>query len=78
MRSSALGKGVYAFSEAARLIEVRPTRVSAWFRGRPTGRGPVLTSDYGKPRVSPSAISFLDLIEALVASKLHIPGMPRL
>jgi uncharacterized protein (DUF433 family) len=73
---SSLGRGVYAIAEAARLTDVKPATVRAWFRGRrrdggPVGRGPLLDGDYGSPNV----ISFLDLIEVLVAGHLREAGV---
>ena len=71
MPQSLLGKGVYAYPEAARLLKISPQRARAWFLGRATGRGPVLKSDYAVRGAPADVISFLDLIEALVASRLR-------
>ncbi len=72
-----LGNGIYGFAEAGRLTHVNPRTVRAWFRGRTKhgariGRGPVFKSQYDED----SAISFLDLIEVLVAGNLRTAGVP--
>lgn len=74
---SFLGTGVYGFTEAGRLTHVNPQTVRAWFRGRyrakmPVGRGRVFQSQYE----SAAVISFLDLIEVLVAGQLRLAGVP--
>lgn len=71
-----LGRGVYGLAEAARLTRVSSRTVAAWFKGRfhdgiPAGRGPVLKGEYSHRRV----ISFLDLIEVLVAGQLRDAGV---
>ncbi len=71
-----LGQGVYGLSEAARLTNLKPTRVREWFKGRPD-RGPsnqVFTSDYSFLS-DVRAISFLDLIELFVAGQLREHGV---
>src|SRR5688572_8477948 len=75
VRETFLGRGIYTFSEAAKLTDVAARTVGAWFEGRfrlgqPTGRGPVLNRDYAG-----RLISFLDLIEVLVAGKLRQHGV---
>jgi uncharacterized protein (DUF433 family) len=75
-RNDYLGNGIYRFSEAAKLTSVPTRTVSAWFNGRlskgsPSGRGRVFQSDYA----SSGVISFLDLIEVLVAGKLRQHGV---
>lgn len=70
-----MGRGVYDYSEAGRLIGVSGRRVAAWFRGRSSGRGPVLHGDYTDKLPNHRAISFLDLIEASVVSKLRVHGV---
>lgn len=72
-----LGRGVYPIAEAARLTKVKPATVRAWLRGRQShgvavGRGPLLHADYG----SADVLSFLDLIEVLVAGHLKEAGVP--
>lgn len=66
----ALGKGVYSFSEAAKLVNLNPKRIREWFRG---GR-PVFVSDL-PPLGSEFAISFLDLVEVFVAGHLRDFGI---
>ncbi len=71
-----LGNGVYSYKEAARLTGLKPTRVYEWFRGRPTkpGRPAVFAGDYA-PVEGNYAISFLDLIDVLVAGHLRNHGV---
>jgi uncharacterized protein (DUF433 family) len=71
-----LGNGIYAYPEAARLTGVHTQTVRAWFLGRkkhgePIGGGAVFNSEYGDD----PAISFLDLIEVLVAGQLRNAGV---
>jgi uncharacterized protein (DUF433 family) len=70
-----LATGIYSFSEAARLIEVSPQRVRAWFRGWPGGQGPVFRSCLARGGSRPSVMGFLNLVEALVASQLREHGV---
>jgi uncharacterized protein (DUF433 family) len=69
-KSGQIGLGVYSIAEAARLTNLNPARLRAWFVGR-TGRfaqKPLLKSDY--ERVDGDlAISFLDMVDAFVASQ---------
>jgi len=63
-----LGQGVYTVAEVSKLTDLHPGRVRSWFKERPdgSGRGPVFESDY--PAVAGDyAVSFLDLIDVLVA-----------
>jgi uncharacterized protein (DUF433 family) len=60
-----LDHGIYTMTEAARLIELHPARIRDWFDGR--DKSPVFKADY---EASEKLISFLDLIDALVATKL--------
>src|SRR5262245_22276204 len=68
--SAVLGHGIYSLAEAARLLEVRTGKIDEWFRGRRSRLSAVLTSVYGEaPRVG-----FLDLLEALVVTRLRERG----
>lgn len=75
MYDSVLGKGIYDYSEAARIIGVRAQRLSTWFRGLPRARGPVLPGEYSADFGHRRIISFLDLIEADVAAQLRGYGV---
>lgn len=75
MTTTILGRGIYDYSEAGRLIGERGHRIAAWFRGRSSGRGPVLHGDYREELPGHPAISFLDLVEASVVSKLRDHGV---
>ena len=75
MATTILGRGIYDYSEAGRLIGVSGQRIAAWFRGRSSGRGPVLHGDYADELPNQRVISFLDLIEASVVSKLRDHGV---
>ena len=67
---SALGRGIYTYGEAARLLGVSHARVRGWFEGWP-GRGPtVVQSDYAADGES-TVVSFLDLVDAMVATQLR-------
>jgi uncharacterized protein (DUF433 family) len=72
-----LGRGVYSLTEAARLTQLRPGRVRAWFQSLESGRPgqPVFQSDY-PPVGGDRAISFLDLIEVCIAGKLRAAEPP--
>jgi uncharacterized protein (DUF433 family) len=74
--TAVLGKGVYSFSEAARLTQLRPKRVREWFRGRSAtkSRNPVFKSDF-EPVAGEFAISFLDLVDVYVAGQLREHGV---
>ncbi len=75
MGVAVLGNGIYTYAEAARLLEIKPQRLSRWFVGGRTRRGPVLESTYAQAVGLERTISFLDLIEALVATKLRAKGV---
>jgi uncharacterized protein (DUF433 family) len=71
-----LGNGIYDINEAARLTGLKRTRVRSWFRGRvsdPTPR-PVFQSDYAGTG-GENAISFLDLVEVIIAGQLRGHGV---
>lgn len=71
---SMLGNGVYSFPEAAALTQLPTKRVRGWFADAGGGGNPrrgVFRSDYGRE----GAISFLDLIEVLVAGNLREQGV---
>jgi uncharacterized protein (DUF433 family) len=63
-----LGQGVYTMAEVSRLTGLHPGRVRSWFKKRAdgSGHGPVFESDY-QPAAGDYAVSFLDLIDVLVA-----------
>jgi uncharacterized protein (DUF433 family)/DNA-binding transcriptional MerR regulator len=64
-----LGRGVYSFSEAARLTGLNQSRLREWFRRRP-----VFQSDF-QPVGRDLAISFYDLIDVFVAGSLRNHGV---
>lgn len=67
-----IGQGVYTLAEVSKLTQVHPSTVRTWFKGRSdgTGLGYVFLSDY-QPVGGDYAVSFLDLIEALVAGQFR-------
>ncbi len=67
-----LGKGAYILAEVSRLTQLHPLRVRSWFKQRPdgVGYGPIFDSDY-KSIGSDFAVSFLDLIDVLVAGQFR-------
>ena len=67
-----LGQGVYKLVEVSRLTELHPNRVRSWFKHRSdsAGRGPIFESDY-EPVDGDFAVSFLDLIDVLVAGQFR-------
>ena len=74
---SKLGHGVYSFSEAAQLTELRIARVREWFRGHKRGdarKGVVFCGDY-TPVGGDFAISFFDLVDVFVAGQLREHGV---
>jgi uncharacterized protein (DUF433 family) len=68
-----IGQGIYTLAEVSRLTEVHPSTVRTWFKDRSggTGLGCIFHSDY-QPVESDFAVSFLDLIDVLVASQFRI------
>ena len=79
MTAPTLGSGIYTFAEAGRLTGLAPRRVRDWFRGRPITqkagrRSRVFDADYSD--AAGGRISFLDLIEVLVAGNLRELGIP--
>ena len=68
-----IGQGIYTLAEVSRLAELHPSTVRTWFKGRPDrlGQGSILYSDYQSVR-GDYAVSFFDLIDALVAGQLRI------
>lgn len=75
VKSDALGLGIYTFSEAGRLTGLGSQRVRSWFEDRTSagklrGRGRVFQSHFGS-----DVISFLDLIEVLVAGHMREMGI---
>lgn len=67
--TAVLGKGIYSYSEAARLLGTDYRQIGGWFNARSASLAPVLTPDFADIQGPPS-ISFLDLIDASVALKL--------
>lgn len=76
MNVAPLGHGIYTFSEAAALTGLTGRRVRDWFNdyeisSKRHGRGRVFRGDYGDEPF----ISFLDLIEVLVAGHMRELGI---
>lgn len=71
MAPAVLGSGIYSFSEAARLLHVRTERLVRWFRGGSAHWGTALESSFADSAGLENSLSFFNLIEALVASKLR-------
>jgi len=73
MSARILGHGVYTFGEAARLTRLNTRRIRSWFNERtPVSQiGVVFHGDYP----SRNSLSFLDLIEVLVAGNLREQGV---
>ena len=70
------GLGVYRIADVARYIGMHHHTVRTWFQERSDakGLGPVLASDYGT--ISGTlVVSFLDLIDALIASQFRNLGV---
>ena len=67
-----LGQGVYKLAEVSKLTGMYPARVSYWFKQLPENivHGPIFQSDY-QPIGNDYAVSFLDLIDVLVASQFR-------
>jgi uncharacterized protein (DUF433 family) len=65
-----IGFGVYSIAEAARLTKLNPARLRAWFVGRKGqfAQEPLLEPDYARVG-GDMAISFLDMVDAYVASQ---------
>jgi uncharacterized protein (DUF433 family) len=71
--ASALGHGVYEFSEAAKFTRLRISRIREWFRIR-EDQHPIFRSDYA-PVDGRASISFLDLIDVFIAGQLRNHGV---
>jgi uncharacterized protein (DUF433 family) len=71
-QDTGLDKGIYTFSEVAKLLRVPYHRVYRWFRGVPGRSRKVINSELPKSR--PHTISFLDLMEARIALALLAMG----
>lgn len=69
-----LGRGMYTFAEASCLISLKQTRVREWFRGHSGRTKAVFAGDY-EPVDGEYALSFLDLIDVLVAGQLREHGV---
>jgi uncharacterized protein (DUF433 family) len=71
-----LGGGVYAVSDVARYTGLSASTVRSWFKWRSDkkGRGPFFHSDY-RPNGGDYAVSFVNLIEAYVASLFKSEGV---
>jgi len=71
-----LSTGVFGISDVARYADVPISTVRSWFRGRADGlrRGQLLDSDYGIV-CDRYVVSFLDLIDALVAGRFRGLGV---
>lgn len=67
-----IGQGVYTLAEVSRLTEMHPSTVRTWFKGRldGTGHGSIFQSDYLAVE-NDFAVSFLDLIDALIAGQFR-------
>jgi uncharacterized protein (DUF433 family) len=67
-----IGKGVYTLAEVSRLTELHPSTVRTWFKYRSdcVGHGPIFQSDY-QSIGGDYAVSFLDLIDALIAGQFR-------
>lgn len=67
-----IGQGVYTVAEVSRLTEMNPSRVRSWFKHRSdsVGHSPIFESDY-QPVDGDYAVSFLDLIDVLVAGQFR-------
>lgn len=67
METLFISNGVYSVAEAARYTGTKPSRLYSWFRD-PARH--VFESDYAGSKL-PRAISFLDLIDALVVAEMR-------
>ena len=74
MVKNMLGRGLYTFPEAGRLAGLRSARVRDWFVGRNESVKPVFVADFA-PVEGDYAISFHDLVDALIAGHLRESGV---
>ena len=67
-----IGKGVYTLAEVSRLTELHPSTVRTWlkYRSDSVGYGPIFQSDYQSVG-GDYAVSFLDLIDVLIAGQFR-------
>jgi len=70
-----LSRGIYSFSEAARLSGVGVQRIRYWFLGRGLGREPVRESDYAREGIDAYLLSFLDLTDVLIMNRFREYGV---
>lgn len=68
-----LGKGVYTYSDAAKLTRLRTQRVRDWFLGR-GDRSHVFSGDYANS-TEEKILSFRDLIEVFIGGQLRERGV---
>jgi len=71
-----LGEGIYGFSEVARLTNVSPRCIRAWFQGVRNRPGAVIHSDFADVPGAENLVSFLDMIDALVIGRLRGYDVP--
>jgi len=70
MVTEVLGHGVYSFSEAARLVGSSRRRVRTWFVGAPDQQR-LVQGDYACASAPGGVLSFLDLIDVCIVSRLR-------
>ena len=74
-RTAHLGTGVYTVSEVSKYTRLPSSTLRYWFKGSSgSGIKPVFYSDYD-PIQSDYAVSFLDMIDALIAGELRESGV---
>lgn len=76
-RTADLGHGVYTLAEVARYTQVPAGTIRYWFKGKPAAAGSrsIFQSDYN-PVDTDFALSFYDLLDALLAGQLRDFGVP--
>lgn len=75
-RRPSLDSGVYSIAQVASYVGMSPATVRSWFlqRSDARGQGPVLSSDYGVVD-GVFVVSFLDLIDTLIAAQFRSLGV---
>ncbi|MEI8379345.1 MAG: DUF433 domain-containing protein [Planctomycetota bacterium] len=70
-----IGRGVYSYSDAASLTQLKSARIREWFASRSEAKlGAIFQSDFTGQTEHP-LISFLDLVDVFIAGQLRNSGM---
>jgi len=74
MNAGMLGHGIYSFGEVARLVGANRRRIRTWFVGT-RNQQRLVQGDYKEVSAPGGLLSFLDLIDVCVVSRLRSTGV---